>query len=470
MMNKRLILAKRLLSKNGVIFISIDENEYATLKLLCDEIFGENNFIESFKWNKTSTPPSLSNKTRGKYEYVLCYEKYKNSINYCIEKVTGGDMPLLNASNKKIILTFPKDSVFFNIDGKYNSGKYDKVNLLNDIFVKKNKSNVDFKINGNFKWTQKTLVEEIKKGTLFIVKTKKMSIRYIRKGERIKKPSDVISKIECNVGTNEDGKKELERIFGESVFPNPKPISLIKYLINFSSNKSSTVLDFFAGSGTTGHSVINLNNEESGNRKFILCTNNEMSEEDENKFKKKYELDDTSFKKEKIEKTDRWIDWEERYGISSTVTQPRIKSVMKEYKKNGNGENIEGLGGNLEYFKTELVNIENINDVSDKKKLEFAHHAGQMLGLKEYCFKEITKNNWYQIFTDEKDKYVCVYFRENIEKLPELEKKMLKEKEVKLYIFSHSENDWKSDYSEYDNVTVEDIPEPILKVYKSLNN
>ena len=92
--NRRLI-ARELLSDEGVIFISIDDNEQAQLKLLCDSVFGEDNFIAIYKWNKTATAPSLSQKVRNKYEYIICYEKIRNSINYNGGTIDGGDVPLL---------------------------------------------------------------------------------------------------------------------------------------------------------------------------------------------------------------------------------------------------------------------------------------------------------------------------------------------------------------------------------------
>lgn len=89
-MEKRLLIARELLSNEGVIFISIDDNEQAQLKLLCDSIFGEDNFVAVYKWNKTATAPSLSQKVRNKYEYIVCYEKIRNSINYNGGTIDGG--------------------------------------------------------------------------------------------------------------------------------------------------------------------------------------------------------------------------------------------------------------------------------------------------------------------------------------------------------------------------------------------
>jgi len=276
MMKDRLEEAKADMPKDGVIFISIDDREQSNLRKICDEVFGENNFVTTYKWNKTATPPALSTKVRTKYEYVLCYEKNRNSINYNGGIVDGGDMPLLNAGNPISCLLFPRQSVMFKIDGLYEKGIYDNVELLDDITVEHGCANKDFSLKAHFKWKQETLNEEVAAGTTFIIKTRRLAIRYIREGDRIKRPSDVISKVECEVGTNEDAGKELESLFGAAVMSYPKPVSLIKYIIPFAEeNKDSIILDFFAGSGTTGHAVINLNREDGGNRKYILV---EMAE------------------------------------------------------------------------------------------------------------------------------------------------------------------------------------------------
>ncbi|CEN52360.1 Putative Type III restriction-modification system methyltransferase (fragment) [Capnocytophaga canimorsus] len=208
-MYPRLYVARQLLRQDGVIFISIDDNEVAQLRLLCDEVFGEENFVAEYKWNKTSTPPSLSNKVRTKYEYIICYEKKSNNTKYNGGFVEGGDMPLLNNGNAQREIIFNKKVVKFNFSGTLIAGVYDRVILKTDINIIDGYATDDFILEGPFKWTQETVNEEIEKGTLFIIKSKKLAIRYIREGERVKRPSDIISKNECNVGTNEEANKEI---------------------------------------------------------------------------------------------------------------------------------------------------------------------------------------------------------------------------------------------------------------------
>lgn len=332
MMYPRLQLLQKLLAEDGVIFISIDDNELANLKLICNEIFRENNFVALYKWNKTSTPPSLSNKVRGKYEYILCYEKSYSSIIYNGGLIEGGDMPLLNASNNIGQLIFPKEKVIFKISGKFSAGRYDKVELKNDIIIEKEHSNEDIVLEGHFKWTQKNLEEEIRQGTTFVIKSDKFSVRYVRKGERKKKPSDVISKEECGVGTNEDANKELMNIFSRNkVFNYPKPSSLIRYLINFVCNPNDIILDSFSGSGTTAHAVMELNKEDGGNRKFIMIEMGDYAE---------------------------------------TITAERVRRVINGYGE-GKNEN-SGTGGGFSFYELgePLMIGEYINEKQPKEKIQ----------------------------------------------------------------------------------------------------
>lgn len=289
MMYPRLKIAKDLMSEDAIIFISIDENEVANMRKIADEIFGTDRFIGQFNWMKTATPPSLSRNIRRKLEYILCYSKsyFINGLNG--GSVEGGDMPLLNESNSKITLTFNKNSVFFKIpDGHYIAGKKDRVILENDIDIVNGKSNQDIILTGNFKWTQENLNLETKNGTKYWIKSDKFAIRYEREGERIKTPSNIISKEECGVGTNEDAQKDIIKLFGQKVMDYPKPVSLIKYLVKMNTSKSDIVLDFFSGSATTAHAVMQLNAEDGNNRKYIMVQLPEICDEQSEAYKAGY--------------------------------------------------------------------------------------------------------------------------------------------------------------------------------------
>jgi adenine-specific DNA-methyltransferase len=281
MMYPRLQLARNILTEDGVIFISIDDNEVHNLRKICDEVFGEENFVEIFSWVKTSTPPGLSNKSRKTIEFILVYEKNRNNYKYKGEPLDGGDQPLLNSGNKKRVLKFPRDKVFFKIsDGVYSAGEYDRVNLLDTITISNGESSTDFSLEGEFKWIQTTLDEEIAKGTTFVVKSNKLSIRFLRIDEGgYKAPTNlikekytrpVISKKGSNVDTNETSSNELEVLLAGRFFDFPKPVSLIKHLLGFISGGDDLILDFFSGSATTAHAVMQLNAEDGGNRKFIM--------------------------------------------------------------------------------------------------------------------------------------------------------------------------------------------------------
>ena len=229
---------------------------------------------------KTSTPPSLSTKSRKTNEYIICYEKCKDNYQYNAVQQDEGDEPLLNSGNPERILEFPSDSLTFKFieNGILEAGKFDKVTLINNIKIVDFKSTTPVLLSGEFKWTQEKLNEEITKGTIFIAKTIKLSIRFLRSEKGFKRPTNfikdqiitpVIDKKNHNVDTNEKATREILEIFGKTVFTNPKPVTLIKYLSNFKVSENDLILDFFGGSGTTAHAVMQLNAEDGGKRRFI---------------------------------------------------------------------------------------------------------------------------------------------------------------------------------------------------------
>lgn len=279
MIYPRLKIAKDLLSDDGVIFISIDDNELENLKKVCDEVFGEQNFATQFIWTKTATPPSLSHKCRKTVEYVLCYEKSLDNTRYFGSLLSGGDVPLLNTGNPVKELLFPVGSVRFNFvkNGTVRSGSYDKVELIDDIVVSNGVNQNQFRMKAEFKWGQPMLNSEVANGTYFVCKTDKLSIRFQRPYDdsNFKTPNNFLNfelNKEIGIGTNESAVKELEELGLSKFFDFPKPVSLVKYLINMIAkfDKEAIILDFFSGSATTAHSVMKLNTEDNGTRKFIM--------------------------------------------------------------------------------------------------------------------------------------------------------------------------------------------------------
>ena len=268
----RIAISHELLSPEGAIFISIDDNEVHHLRMLMNKIFGESNFTAQFFWMRTATPPSLSKTVRKKLEPLICYRKLKR-LNLFGGQTEGGDMPLLNEANTIRQLEFPKDA-FCRVnltDGIYKPQNYGRIRLVEEVEVRNGQFLSNLIMEGRFKWVQETVQNEIEAGTLFHIKSNKFSIRYERnEKKRVKVPSNLITQKECQVGTNEEANTELEEILGTNKFDYPKPTSLLKYLINMNCTDSDIVFDYFGGSGTTAHAVIDLNRQDGGKRKYIL--------------------------------------------------------------------------------------------------------------------------------------------------------------------------------------------------------
>ena len=287
MMYPRLILARNLLTDDGVIFISIDDSEQDNLKKLCNEVFGEENFSTQFLWTKTSTPPALSHKCRKTVEYVVCYEKNANNSRYFGSFLDGGDAPLLNTGNPIKELIFPPKSVkfYFTNEGIISKGTKEKVELLDDILISKGTNENEFRARAEFKWGQQTLEDEVAQGTYFLVKTEKLSIRFQRPHleNDFKTPNNFLNlelNKEIGIGTNESAVKELNQLSLANCFDFPKPSSLLKYIVNMicKFDKDAIILDFFSGSATTAHAIQQLNAEDGGNRKYIMVQLPEVCE------------------------------------------------------------------------------------------------------------------------------------------------------------------------------------------------
>lgn len=269
-MKNRLEIARDFLRDDGVIFIQCDDNEQAYLKVLCDEIFGRENFVSCFVWEQTQHFGRQKINFYSNKEFILCYAKKlfngENKKRLLIESIQTEfeDAPLYNASNNKHILTFPAKSCIFKIDdGIYTQSEDDKYELLDSIDVKNATNTNEFRINFKSRWSDKTLQNEIKNGAKVLIKSKKLSPRiiYADNKEFIVSPKTIIFSNSNNpfcttfkgikVGTTENGSSEIENLLGKDIFKYPKPESLIAYLIEISTQEGDLVMDFFAGSGTT---------------------------------------------------------------------------------------------------------------------------------------------------------------------------------------------------------------------------
>ena len=241
--------------------------------------------------------------------------------------------------------------------------------------------------------------------------------------------------------SNEWGAKLLKQILKKRIFDYPKSLNSILDALKITSQKDSIILDFFAGSGTTGHAVMELNKEDGGNRKFILCTNNENN------------------------------NGNGQGGIAEAVCYPRIKKVIKGYKKNGDGEWVAGLGGNLHYFKADensFISVETLKKIDDKKRLELTLKAGELIAIRENIFDEKEHSKYYQIFEDN-HKQVAIYFTEELIKLNELMEKLDSKKEKIVYLFGWGKTLFTGDDLGYPDINVKDIPEPIIRIYQEIN-
>ncbi|GAA9902747.1 hypothetical protein VN0787_00820 [Helicobacter pylori] len=266
-MYPRLLLVKDLLKQNGVIFISIDDNECAQLKLLCDEIFGEGNFVACLKWKKKKQPSFLS-KVAVILEYILVYAKDFSLIDKLgLDNVSDSDKPIINTSNNLSKRYFKKgirvkSDLNFIKSGKYQN-KTMTIEFMNDIFIENGRTKNDFECIGKFRTGQENINEFIEKDLIFI--TKNLGIRRdLLEEEQSNKKT--ITDLLTEWGQNQDATNELNILFNnssdESIFSNPKPTKLINRLIELSTNEGDIILDFFAGSGTTAHAVLESNKSD----------------------------------------------------------------------------------------------------------------------------------------------------------------------------------------------------------------
>lgn len=425
-MNKRLRLAKRLLSPKGVIIISIGDDEQAQLKLLLDEIFYPQNFISN------TIRQAVKGGTRSKsliaqnHDYVLIYAKDKtqsvikgrvvegHTLNLSDEKglyMKGRELNKWGAGSRR------EDSptMWFPIKGPNGE----------DVYPIRNDGK-----EGRWRWGKKKLLKAVMDNEVIFEKRENgtyIAYEKIRDdGEREVAHSSLLIE---SIYSNANGTEDLKDIFnGITPFTYPKPNNLISHLLRLASSNDITILDFFAGSGTTLHSTMILNDDDEGTRKCILITNNENN-------------------------------------ICEEVTYERNKRVIQGYS-NLKGEKIFGLtNNNLRYFKTMFVGRER----TLKNKRQLVQLGADILRIKENCYTEIKGAKNIRIFNDDKLFLIVVSDDIVIPKAIEIIQQLPKKSIIKVYVFSEEQDPYTEDFYEVlKKIQLCALPDAIYKAYQNL--
>ncbi len=448
---KRMRIAKQLLSERGVVFISIDDNEQANLKLLCDEIFGENNFVSIFPRLTTKSGKTPLNYMIS-HDYVLCYvsseqdiftgtpfedDSYKFSDEYV---ATRGKYNLKQPLDCNSISYSPSLDYIIEYEGtiyypggskeKYQERKAGK-HLPKDYAWRWSKEMFDFGLAQG--WIVFKNGRIYTKGYLNAIIEKQSNGRYgITYRDKVRKRSTI--DFITNEFSNDIAKKQLLSFALNDKFDFPKPYTLISALIQTYRFKNCTVLDFFAGSGSTGHAVLTLNAEDGGKRTCILCTNNEN-------------------------------------GICENVTYERNKRVIEGYTK-PNGDYVEGLlDNNLRYYRTEFLPRER----SVKNMRALVEAATGLLCIKNDLYTKARfggrklNSRYARYFENGGKRMLIIYEERAIPFIVNIIKDMPEGEKIKVYVFSHGSYTYDDEFAEMaDRVTLCALPEAIYAAYKKV--
>jgi adenine-specific DNA-methyltransferase len=288
MMYPRLKLARNLLKENGVIFISIDDHEVHNLRKICDDIFGDNNFVDCLKWKRKKQPSFLAKHTAKVMEYVLIYSKNASDLEkLSIEGTSDTTKKVINISNNETTRDF-KAGVRIKKDGSgvIEKGRYTirtmDVEYDRDVHYSNGLTMNEVNVTSRFSTSQTNIDKYIENNLLFI--TSNLGLRRDVGPEELGKRKSITDLLLKDWGDNQESDNELRAIFGTTeYFDYTKPLSLIKNLICSNFCENEIVLDFFSGSSTTAHSVFEAN-KDNGNRKFIMVQLSEKIEEQSKAF------------------------------------------------------------------------------------------------------------------------------------------------------------------------------------------
>lgn len=448
--NKRLRIAHKLLSENGILFFSIDDYEVAQSKMLIDEIFNkttnpkESNSLGVLVWN-LGTGTQAGHFVRS-HEYVLAYCKNKKLL----ENFKGGQGYIEHSALKKISRKNPASSFSFKAGTRFDAedgfelydewGGAEKMKLIEGrMFCEKGKLKYDVILEAGYAMKSQMLsffegkeTFDSKGQTVVGFYFNSSGILKYKKKRSVINPKSLLSEF----GSTKTGSEQLIDVLGQNQFDYPKSMDLIKFLVSLYGD-NSVILDFFAGSGTTLHATMALNAEDGGNRQCILVTNNENN-------------------------------------ICEEVTYERNKRVIEGYT-NSKGVAVEGLqNNNLRYFKSEFASRQ--QNFKTKKELTFL--ATELLCIKEDCYTEVTTNfsadkkqSWLKVFANHKSQMVVIYddamIEESIAIIQEVNKQKQNTEKIKVYVFSNGQYPYTEDFEEVlSMVTLCALPDAIYKAYQ----
>jgi len=319
MMYPRLFLAKNLLRDDGVIFVSIDDNEAHNLRLMMNEIFGEENFVGQLIWKKKAGGGSDIQYFAVDHEYVLVYAKNESAQERYFINMSKKQKAEYKYEDKNSEKLGP-----YKRKNLYQSGiETDRPNLRYPIIAPDGEEILPPTI---WRWSKERFERAKSQGKIDFLKNKKgewqvYTKMYLHEGEngRMIKPRSIL----CDVGFTRTGNEEVKRLFGAGYFDYPKPTGLIKFLMKIITLNDDIILDFFAGSATTAHAVLDLNKEDGGNRKFIMVQMPEKCDEKSEAYKAGYKT-------------------------IADIGKERIRRVIKKIKENGKQVKLNGEDNKLD--------------------------------------------------------------------------------------------------------------------------
>ena len=480
-MEKRLKIAMTLLSDKGVVFISIDDNEQANLKILCDEIFGHDHYVACIAWQRTYSTRNDSKGMPKEVESVLVYSKQPNwtpkklprtdKMNSLYKSPDNDPRPWTSSSVSApgaathqgmvyaIQHPFTGEMMYPTIGRCWSLGQDSMLDNLNKWCSYKLEDLHDESVRAEVCGIS---VNEIRQNVLGIILDEPLEVArdkakavlnkgnwpyfyFTNGGKGGLRRKTYLEDMEGRVVTNffsydecghtDEAKKEVISIFdGKAPFDTPKPTRLLKRVFQIATDCNSTILDFFAGSGTTMHAAMQLNAEDGGHRQCILVTNNEN-------------------------------------GICENVTYERNKRVIQGYST-PKGEQIAGLTkNNLRYYKADFI----ARDPSSKNKRELVKAATDLLCIKENLYEEVKvtcngktlRKDYARRFADGEKEMIVIYEPAVIKYLVEELETWDKNEPIKIYVFSEGRYAFDDDFkSVIDKVTLCALPDAIYQAYR----